>query len=35
MAFDIREPEIKKDDILTLSDKDFNPNNVCIVTGAS
>ena len=30
-----REPEIKKDDILILSDKNFNPNNVCIVTGAS
>jgi 3-hydroxybutyrate dehydrogenase len=35
MAFDIKEPEIKKDDILILSDKNFNPNNVCIVTGAS
>jgi 3-hydroxybutyrate dehydrogenase len=35
MAFDIREPEIKKGDILILPDKDFNPNNVCIVTGAS
>ena len=35
MAFDIREPEIKKDDILVLSDKNFNANNVCIVTGAS
>jgi 3-hydroxybutyrate dehydrogenase len=35
MAFNIKEPEIKKDDILILSDKDFNPNNVCIVTGAS
>ena len=35
MAFDIREPEIKKDDILVLPDQDFNSNNVCIVTGAS
>ena len=34
MAFDIREPEIKKSDILILMDKDFNTNNVCIVTGA-
>lgn len=31
---DIREPEIKKEDILILDDKDFNPQNVCIVTGA-
>ena len=35
MAFDIREPEIKKDDILFLSDPQFSINNVCIVTGAA
>lgn len=34
MAFDIREPEIRYDDILRLDDGDFNPGNVCIVTGA-
>ncbi len=32
---DIREPEIKPDDILILSDNSFNPENVCIVTGAA
>lgn len=35
MGFDINEPEIKLEDILTLSDPDFNINNVCIVTGAA
>jgi 3-hydroxybutyrate dehydrogenase len=35
MAFDIREPEIKREDILRLDDGDFNPGNVCIVTGAA
>jgi 3-hydroxybutyrate dehydrogenase len=34
MAIDLREPEITRDDILLLPDKDFNLNNVCIVTGA-
>ncbi len=34
MAFTIREPEIRKDDILILSDRDFSADNVCIVTGA-
>jgi len=34
MSFDINEPEIKRNDILILNDKDFNPRNVCIVTGA-
>lgn len=32
---DIREPEIKKDDLLLLNDPKFNPDNVCIVTGAA
>jgi len=31
---DIREPEIKREDILILEDDHFNTNNVCIVTGA-
>jgi len=31
---DISEPKIKKDDVLILSDPDFNVNNVCLVTGA-
>ena len=32
---DIREPEIKKDEILFLEDNNFNTGNVCIVTGAA
>ena len=32
---DIREPEIKKDEILFLEDDNFNTGNVCIVTGAA
>ncbi len=32
---DINEPEIKRDEILILQDENFNPDNVCIVTGAS
>jgi len=32
---DINEPEIKRDEILILQDKNFNPSNVCIVSGAS
>ena len=31
---DISEPRIKNDDVLILSDPDFNVNNVCLVTGA-
>lgn len=31
---EISEPKIQKDDILTLPDEDFNPQNVCIVSGA-
>jgi 3-hydroxybutyrate dehydrogenase len=31
---DIREPEIKKSEILVLEDENFNRDNVCIVTGA-
>lgn len=34
MAFDINEPEIRREDILILNDKDFTLENVCIVTGA-
>jgi 3-hydroxybutyrate dehydrogenase len=33
-TMDIREPEIKRDEILILNDTRFNPNNVCIVSGA-
>jgi len=32
---DIAEPSIKSEEILILLDDDFNPGNVCIVTGAS
>ncbi len=31
---DITEPTIRRDEILFLSDEDFNSRNVCIVTGA-
>jgi 3-hydroxybutyrate dehydrogenase len=31
---DIREPAIKREDILILEDDHFNTNNVCIVTGS-
>jgi len=31
---DIKEPEIKREEILFLDDNHFNPDNVCIVTGA-
>jgi 3-hydroxybutyrate dehydrogenase len=31
---DVQEPKITKEDILELSDSDFNSSNVCIVTGA-
>jgi len=31
---DIREPEIRKEDILALEDENFNADNVCVVTGA-
>jgi 3-hydroxybutyrate dehydrogenase len=33
-TFDIKEPIIKREDILLLEDSDFIPENVCIVTGA-
>jgi 3-hydroxybutyrate dehydrogenase len=32
---DLLEPVIKKDDLLILSDPDFNPKHVCLVTGAA
>ncbi len=32
---EIREPEIKQADLLILSDGNFNPDNICIVTGAA
>ena len=32
---DVQEPKITKEDILVLSDRLFNSNNVCIVTGAA
>ena len=35
MNIDIQEPEVTKDDILFLSDKNFNSNRVCIVTGSA
>ena len=31
---DIREPEIKPEDVLVLQDPNFNPGNVCVVSGA-
>jgi 3-hydroxybutyrate dehydrogenase len=31
---DITEPKITRNEILSLDDEDFNPKNVCIVTGA-
>lgn len=31
---EISEPEIKREDILFLQDENFNPNNLCIVTGS-
>ena len=31
---DIEEPEIERGDVLILEDNSFNPNNVCIVSGA-
>jgi 3-hydroxybutyrate dehydrogenase len=30
---EIREPEIRKEEVLILQDSNFNPDNVCIVTG--
>jgi 3-hydroxybutyrate dehydrogenase len=32
---EIKEPTIEKQEILCLADENFNPDNVCIVTGAS
>jgi len=34
-SMDISEPKIEKKEILMLDDDNFNPGNVCIVTGAS
>lgn len=34
MEIEVQEPEITSEDILVLSDNNFNPNNVCIVSGA-
>jgi 3-hydroxybutyrate dehydrogenase len=34
MGFDIREPEIRHEDVLILQDNNFNIDNVCIVTGS-
>ncbi len=31
---EIKEPEIKRDDILILQDSHFNPGNICIVSGS-
>jgi 3-hydroxybutyrate dehydrogenase len=31
---DLREPEIRREDVLVLSDERFNRDNVCVVTGA-
>ena len=31
----LKEPEIRRDDILLLSDPDYNPRNIAIVTGAA
>lgn len=32
---EIKEPKIKKEEVLVLVDEDFSPKNVCIVTGAA
>ncbi|MBI5569580.1 MAG: SDR family oxidoreductase [Desulfomonile tiedjei] len=32
---DIAEPTIKREEVLVLSDEDFNQDNVCVVTGAA
>jgi 3-hydroxybutyrate dehydrogenase len=32
---DTREPEIRREEILFLQDENFNPNNVCLVTGSA
>jgi 3-hydroxybutyrate dehydrogenase len=34
VGMEISEPEVKKDEILVVNDSNFNPKNVCIVTGA-
>ena len=31
---DITEPKITREEILILQDDNFNPDNVCIITGA-
>jgi 3-hydroxybutyrate dehydrogenase len=33
--FNLKEPDIQKDQVLIISDKNFNPQNVAVVTGAS
>lgn len=35
LSKDLMEPVIKKEDIMILSDPDFNPGHVCLVTGAA
>ena len=35
MDYDIAEPIVTKGDILFLEDPSFNPDNVCLVTGAA
>ena len=32
---DTREPKIRREEILILQDENFNPDNVCVVTGAA
>ncbi len=32
---EIKEPKIRKEEILVLADEDFSPTNLCIVTGAA
>ena len=34
-SFEVKEPEITRDEILVVKDKYFKTNNVAIVTGAS
>jgi len=34
-SLEIQDPQIERKDILSLPDEHFNPNNVCIVTGAA
>jgi len=32
---DTREPKITREEILFLQDENFNPDNVCVITGAA